>query len=144
MATDNNLKSSDFADKLGLRDQITVDAKSGVAELPETYYADSLEKAGVGVTLDQLKKLQKHDASLLAATTLVVGEKAASLYKENPELSEVSFSYSMGHNKAHGYFQRDNEQAPVRNVVEIHGAQDRGELNKVYKHVKGLFDNINS
>lgn len=133
-------KSADFAAKHNLAERLEIDEKAGVISTGEDFYAATL--VDVGLTLDQVKKLQKHDAKLLAATTLVAGEKAAELFKKNEDLTEISFNYSLGNNKAHGYFSRDG-QTPVRNIVETYGSAG-GELGKVHKHVKTLFDNINS
>lgn len=137
-------KSIDFAAKFNLADKISADAKSGTLSLPDDYYESTLED--VGVSIDQIKKLQKHDASLLAATTLVAGEKAAEIFKENEDIHEVSFNYGIGQSSAHGHFGRAREDhaAYARNIVSVHGAGDKGELGKVHKHLNTLFSEVNS
>jgi hypothetical protein len=136
----SDLKSQKIAEKFDIKNKLSIDEKTNAIVPSDDFYASTLED--VGLTLDQVKKLQKHDASLLAATTLVAGEMVAERFKADPELKEVSFEYGAGHNSYHGFFQREGT-TQVRNVVEVHG-MDKGELGKVHKLVKGLFEQINS
>lgn len=137
----SDLKSASAAEALKIADHMKVDEKLGTIDFSEDFYESTLE--GTNLTLDQVKKIQKHDAKLLSATTLAAGEKAAEIFKENKDISEISFGYNAGHNKVNGFFSREGT-TPVRNVVEVHGVGNRGELGKVYKHLKGLFDDIDS
>jgi hypothetical protein len=135
-------KTEKSVEKFGLKNKLAFDEKSGVLGLPEDFYAKSLEENKVGLTLDQVKKLQAHDSELLRSTTLAAGEVAAEKFKEFPELKEISVNYDHGQNTSWAYFEREST-TPVRNVVEVKGL-DGGEMGKVHKHLKGLFDNINS
>lgn len=134
------LKSIRVAEDLKIADSLEFDAKSGTLSLPEEFYETALE--GSGVTLDQLKKVQKRDAELMAATTYAAGERAKTELVANPELTELSLSYNRGLDSTHTYFSREGT-TPVRHVVESHG-MDGGELKKVHTHVKSLFDDINN
>lgn len=135
-------KTEKSVEKFGLKDKLKFDEKSGVLGLPKDFYAKSLEENEVGLTLDQVKKLQAHDSELLRSTTLAAGEIAAKKFEEFPELKEISVNYDHGQNTSWAYFEREST-TPVRNVVEVKGL-DGGEMGKVHKHLKGLFDNINS
>jgi len=134
------LKSNKNAINMKLDEQLTFDAASGTLSLPEGFYEESL--VSTGVTLDQLKKIQKNDANLMAATTYAAGERAAKELKANPELSELVLSYNRGLDQTSTYFAREGT-TPVRHVIETYGA-DGGELKKVHKHIKSLFDAINT
>lgn len=134
----SELKSAKFAEKHGLIDKLALDEKTGVISASEDYYEASLPE---GVSIDLVKKLQKHNSELLAATTLVGGEMAAKAFAGNEDLTEVSFKYSAGHDHYNGFYTRGDTN-PVRNVVEVHGCNGRGEMGKVYKHVKSLFDEL--
>lgn len=140
--TVKKLKSQEFATKLGIAEKLQIDKKAGIITLPEEFYGETLEVEKIGVTLDQLKKEQKHAAKVLPAVTYAAGEASVELFRENPELKEVKFNYAMGNTMVHGYFEPEGK-TPVRNVVEVHGAGDRGELGKVYKELKSLFADIN-
>lgn len=136
----SDLKSQKFADKHDLRSKLAVNDKTGQIEPAEDFYEATL--SDTGLTLDQVRKLQKHDASLLAAATLTAGELAAEHFRGHPETKEMSMEYDVGHNVHHAYFSTTENTSGVRNVVEVHGAQEKGELKKVHKHVKSLFDAI--
>lgn len=137
----DKLKSVKVAEKFGLKDKMSVDTTSGVINLPEDYYESTLE--ATGLTLDQIKKLQKHNAELLGATTLIAGELAAEAFRENPDLGEVSFSYTRGHDHSKGFFKREGTDR-VYIVEETYGVGTRGEMGKVFKHLTQLFDEINT
>ncbi len=136
----NELKSQKFAEKHGLKDKLAVNDKTGQIEASDDFYEATLEDTGL--TLDQVRKLQKHDATLLAAATLAAGEMAADHFKAHPETKEIGFEYGAGHNVHQAYFSTTENTTSVRNVVEVHGAQEKGELKKVHKYVKSLFDDI--
>ena len=136
----SELKSRKYADKHGLADKLKVDAKTGEITPSDDYYEATLE--GTGVTLDQLKKVQKNNAELLSSTTLVAGEMAAEHFKDHPETSELSLRYSAGHDTYAMNFSRAEDAQPVRHEISIYGAEDKGELKKVKKLVQGLFDEI--
>ena len=147
MAKNAKLKSEKSIEKFGIRDKLSFDEKSGIISLAGgdktgKFYEQTLKDADIGITLDQVKRLQEHDAELLAATTLAGGELAAEKFKENPELKEISMSYMHGQTTSHAYFEREGT-TPVRNVVEVK-ALDGGELKKVQSHIKTLFDDISN
>jgi len=138
----SELKSRKFIEKHGLTEKLAVNDKTGQVEPSEDFYESTL--SDTGLTLDQVKKLQKHNAQLLAASTLAAGELAAEHFKEHPETKEMSFEYNAGHDVHQAYFSTTENTAGVRNVVEVHGAQDKGELKKVHKDLKSLFDTIHT
>jgi|AntDeeMinimDraft_5_1070356.scaffolds.fasta_scaffold30730_2 hypothetical protein len=136
------LKTEKSVEKFGVDDKLKFDAKSGVISLPDDFYEQTLEDGKVGLSLDQVKKLQKHDQEVLSAATLAGGKVAAEQFEAHPELKEISMNYGHGQNTSWAYFDREGT-TPVRNVVEVKGL-DGGELKKVHKHVKSLFDDINN
>ena len=138
--SNTDLKSQKLAIDLELADKLHVDAESGLITPAEDFYESTLP---AGLSVDMYKKFQKHDSALMAATTLVGGIKAAEAFTANPELKEVSLRYSSGLSHVSAHYERDGT-TPVRNMVETYGASNRGELNKVYKHVAALFDGISN
>ncbi len=136
------LKTEKSVEKFGISDKMKFDEKSGVISLPKNFYEKTLEDGEVGLTLDEVKKLQKHDSEVLAATTLAAGQVAAEKFESHPELKEISVNYNHGQNTSWAHFEREST-TPVRNVVEVKGL-DGGEMGKVHRHLKGLFDDINS
>lgn len=141
--SDKELKSRKFAEKLNLKDKLSIDDKTLTITPNEGFYESTLED--IGVTLEQVKKLQKHDANLFSATALVGGEMAAEHFKEHPESGEVALSYSAGHNTYESFYGYGENTTPFRAVVSVHGASDhKGELKKVGKEIASMFDDINS
>lgn len=131
-----------FAEKHDLAAKILL-GDNGVFSLPKDYY-EVIAATDAGVTVDQLKKLQKVDQQLLAATTLLSGKIATEEFAKNPEAKELAFSYNVGpHAKASGIFTRtEDDKLSIVNAVE-HRYQT-AEMNRVYGHLNDLFAGINS
>lgn len=137
------LKSVAFAKKFDLENKIQIDSKTGVVTLDENFYESTLEDTGL--TMDQVKKLQKHDAALLAATTLVAGEKAADIFKNNEDITSVTVQYTAGNTTYSSMFHNGKgTNSTVLNMSETTIGSNDTELRKVHKHLKSLFSSINS
>jgi hypothetical protein len=136
------LTSLAFAEKHDLAAKILL-GDNGIFSLPKDYY-EVIAATDAGVTVDQLKKLQKVDQQLLAATTLLTGKIANEEFAKNPEAKELAFSYNVGpHAKASGIFTRtEDDKLSIVNAVE-HRYQT-AEMNRVYGHLNDLFAGINS
>lgn len=134
------LKYADLAKKHNVQQYLKLDEKTGGITVDDKLYEELLKDTDL--TLDQVKKLQKHDAEVLGMVTYAGGELAHKAFKTNPELTETSLTYSAGHNKVHAYYAREGENK-TRNIVETHGVGDGGELAKVYKALDKMFEDLN-
>jgi len=140
MSKNTELKSRVFIEKHGLDEKIQINEK-GLFNLPDDLH-ESIVLADAGVTLEQLKKVQKTESELLAATALLAGEKTAVAFKENPELTETALSYSIGSTQtASIVFSRDNKD---HMVAAVETKVKSAEFKRVASHLNSLFDDINS
>jgi hypothetical protein len=143
MAKDSNdLKSNAFIEQHGLRDKITLSESGVFGGFDELH--EQIVLAGSGVTVDQLKKMQKLEGELLPAVTLLAGELSADFMKKNPESNELGFSYKIGSNTtASGIFSRSTEGAiSVVNAVET--KVNSAEMKRVHSFLDGLFEGVNT
>ena len=137
------LKSLTMAEELGIAEKMQFDKGNGVISFEEDYFESTLPE---GMTMAMVKGVQKHSAALMAATTVAVGTQAAEAFEGDPDLSEVTASYKVGGDRVQVVMTRPTEEnkgiAPVRNIVDVYGAGDRGELKKARKFVGDLFSNL--
>lgn len=129
-------KSQEWAKEL--KEQMTVN-KNGVIETPPDFYEETLKD--VGVTLEQLKALQEHNAQLLPAAGMAGAEVAHKHFQEHPDAQEVRLDYSMGHDQQSIIYSR-GDTSPMREVLTVHGHGDEGELHRVHEWVDNLFDDL--
>lgn len=128
-----DLKSRALADEY--KDKLSIN-EHGVITPEDDFYASTLEDQGL--SLDELKKYQKHEAKVLPAVSLAGGEMAHDYFKENPETNEVSMKVQVGHDTQTHRFHRE-EASHHQVTIEKHGAGDKGELKKVRNYLDGLF-----
>ncbi len=133
-------KSIAYAEKHDLASKITLDENFQI-KLTDDYY-ESTVLLDTGITLDQVKKLQKADAELYTATVYVAGQKAVDAMKENANLVETGFSYNIGSTvKASGMFHREGPEHFVGAIEHVHR---NAEFNRVATSLKSLFNDINN
>jgi hypothetical protein len=136
----STLKAQAHAEKFGLKDKLTVNAKTGTIDVSDDYYEATLPE---GLTLEQVKKLQKHNQEVLSGTVLAAGELARDHFRENGESKELSLSYKVGYMEQDLFFNRSPEKGEesVRAVASWK-EPNRADTNKAMKAVQELFDAI--
>lgn len=133
-------KSEAYIDKHTLREKITLGANETIQAVDDLFEVTAAMDAGL--TMDQVKKLDKARGELLPAALLVGGELAEQAFRANPNLTETGMSFSMGsHQKFSAIFHRDDKNHVTAVVETTHRS---AEYDRVHKHLNGLFDDINS
>lgn len=120
--------------------------KDGSVDIGDGVFADSLTK--VGLTQEDVKKVQKHTADMLAAIGLVVGEQANPLMKKDDKLDRVSGTTNFGRDKVTFQYDRTrtvtNMQNPEEPITQygalsikfkVQGTKPTGNLNAVRQHL---------
>lgn len=116
-------------------------AKDGNATVTEGLYEQTLPE---GITIEQLKDIQKHNNVFIAAAGYAFGESAIDTMKKNAEVSAVSVSIpTVGKDTLDLTFQRER-QIPnaggegtsvkfgsLQAKYNMYGAGSRGQLLKV-------------
>lgn len=130
-----------LAAQLELRDQMKLNTKTGTIEVPKDYYEKTLEHAGL--TLEQVKAVQKHQLDMVSASYVAGGKLVADAALADPELREVQLAYGAGHQHHQLFFnpRPEENQEAVRDVTTLN-EPNKGEVTKAMNMVKGLFDNI--
>lgn len=120
----------------------------GVVEVPKEIYESSLEDTGLDIKT--VKKVQDHNANVVSATGLALGEVGMSAMKKDKKLDQVSVSFGAGKDTHSATFQRSKEvpvnkpgeprkTAPkygvLQSSVTVHGAGNKGSLKKVRTHL---------
>lgn len=136
----SDLKAAQFAEKHDLMSKLKANLETGTIDVPEDYYESTLPE---GLTVDQLKKLQKHHQSLLAGTVYAAGGLARDTFKENEDLGELSLSWKEGHMVQDVFYTREpaKGESPVRTVASFK-EPNRSDTNKAMKAVAAMFDEI--
>lgn len=139
--TDKNpiAKTEQYIERHELDKLISIDAK-GVVKIDDNIYEKTV-LADTGLTLDQVKKLRKHEGELYPAVVHHTAGLAATAFKGDANLSEVGFNFNMGGHKAAGVFSREGNQ---RFVGEINHEHKNAEFKRVVAGIEGLFADINS
>ena len=123
-----------------LKAGITI-AKDGSASVEEGLYEKHLPE---GVTMEQLKEVQKHNNNFIAAAAHAFGDESITIMKKNAEVSAVSLSIpTVGKDSLDLSFQRErsipNANGEGTNVkygslqakYNMYGTGSRGQLLKV-------------
>lgn len=133
-------KAEKWADKHSLADAFTVDEKSGNIEGDDSIEAAVLD--GTGVTADQLRQIQENTATNLAAVTRTGGNLARDYFDKHGEMTEMTLSYGIGHDVHKVHYDRNGGAGAANVTMEIHGAEDKGELNRAFKAVQSMFEDL--
>lgn len=141
MTTKNPIqKTLNYVEKHDLRAKVTM-GDNGVIKIDDDLF-EATAAMDAGVTLDQVKKLQKAEGELLTAVTYVSGELAAEAFKQDPNLVETGFDYRVGQTvKVAGMFNRDAKDSTVVIVETTHKS---AEFGRVASALNGMFSDINS
>lgn len=139
--TDKNspAKTLQYIERHGLEKMINIDDK-GVVKIDDDIYEKTV-LADAGLTLDQVKKLRKHEGELYPAVVHQTATLAAGAFKSDANLTEVGFNFNMGGHKAAGVFNREGNQ---RFVGEINHEHKNAEFKRVVAGVEALFADINT
>ena len=120
---------------------------AGVVEISPDAYEKTLAD---GLTLKEVQAIQEHNANIVAATGLALGELGMDAFKKDKKLDQVSVSFKAGKDVHSATFQRSKEvpinkpgeerkTAPkygiLSNSVTVHGAGNKGTLKKVRAHL---------
>lgn len=113
--------------------------------------ADTFEKTleGTELTMDTVRKVQDHTATVTAATGLALGEIAIDAMKGNQDLGMLSAEFNIGKDTLGTTFLRSKEvpdgQGGMQNKTGIlssryvvNAGANRGELKKVRTHLHEL------
>lgn len=119
---------------------------NGISVTPPEWYGETLPE---GVTLDLIKKIQEHDSAVAAAQPVALAEVGFPIMQQNPALTQISASLSVGGNTIatdivreyqHGK-QTINGHVISSYTVNAAGA-NRGELAVAVKMVRAMADDI--
>lgn len=133
-------KSEAYIEKHALREKITLADNKTIQSADDLFEVTAAMDAGL--TMDQVKKLDKARGELLPAALLVGGELAEQAFRADPNLTETGMSFNMGtHQKFSAIFHRDDKNHVTAVVETTHRS---AEYDRVHKHLNGLFDDINS
>lgn len=131
-----------------LADNIKIEiSENGTAVINEEQYAETLDS--IKMSLDDVKKIQKHNATVIAAATLALGEAAVPFMKKNTDISQVSLEMKMGRDNATIHFDRSvekpngkDETKTVYGVSDIFYRSQAGanltDLKRVQEHLSKL------
>lgn len=120
--------------------------EGGVVEVPKDFYEKTLP---AGMTMADVRKVQDHDANLIAATGLALGEVGIDHFKRHKKADQLSVDFVAGKNKVGLVFQRSKKvQDGKGGTLEKHGALsaryvvsgagNRGNFKKVRDHLAGM------
>lgn len=145
MTTQIDQKVLDLSEKV--KSNMTV-GDQGIVEVPKEFYESTLE--GVGLTMEVVKQVQAHNADLVSATGLALGEIGIEAFKKNPELDQLSVQVGVNKDDIAGVFSR-SKQVPDGNggMQAKHGVLNmryttagasgsKGSLKKVKTHLNEL------
>ncbi|AEH03645.1 hypothetical protein AVT69_gp220 [Pseudomonas phage PhiPA3] len=133
-----DLKSVAFAEE-HLKGVVTLDDANRLTGLDDLYEKHVLEP--LGLTLEIENKREKAAAELFAGVTYHAGELFAGAMKQDPNISELAFSYPMGkHATASGVFNREGSHV----VLAMTSKWETAEMKRVVAHVNTLFDEISN
>lgn len=134
-------KSVEHATEMGLKDRMSVNADTGLIEVEDDFYEESLPE---GIDIGTVKKIQRHNAHLLPAVTAAAGDLAHDHFKEHGQ-GELKLAYKAGHDRHSVIFSHGGEEgSQVRASIQTHGVGDRGHLRATQEYVKGLLDGIST
>ena len=133
-------KSIAYAERHALRDKITRAENNTIQSADDLFEVTAAMDAGL--TMDQVKKLDKARGELLPAALMIGGELAEEAFRADPNLSETGMSFNMGsHQKFSAIFHRDGPSHVTAVVETTHRS---AEYDRVHKHLNGLFESINN
>lgn len=126
-----------------LKDEFKL-GEAGVVEVSPDAYEKTLE--GTGLTMEVVEQVQTHQANVVAASGLALGEMGLDAFKKDKDLSQVSVELKAGKDVLGGVFAR-SKQVPdgqggmqtkygvLSSRVQVNGAANKGELKKVRTHL---------
>lgn len=133
-------KSIAYAERHALREKITRAENNTIQSADDLFEVTAAMDAGL--TMDQVKKLDKARGELLPAALMIGGELAEEAFRADPNLSETGMSFNMGsHQKFSAIFHRDGPSHVTAVVETTHRS---AEYDRVHKHLNGLFESINN
>lgn len=125
----------------------------GIVEIPADTYEQTLE--GTGITIDNVKAVQKHNANVFAASALAVGEVGIAAMKKDKKLDQISIEIPVVKDAISHVFQRSKEvmaglpkageETPMqtswgvmRSTFTSDVTGSKGEAKKVRKYISQL------
>lgn len=133
-------KTLNYIEKHNLREKVTLNENGSITWSEDLHETTAAMDAGL--SLDQVKKLQKADAELLNAATYLSGELAVEAFTRDPNLTETGFNYTVGSTtKVSGIFNRDQKDHVV---VAVENTHRNAEFNRVATTLNSMFNDINS
>lgn len=129
-----------------LKDQFKL-GENGIVEAPVDTFEKTLE--GTTLTMDTIKQVQDHSATVVAAAGLALGELAIEAMKQDKELGMLSVEFNVGKDSVGSTFMRSKEvpdgNGGMQNKVGllssryvVNAGANKGELKKVRTHLHEL------
>lgn len=125
--------------------------EAGIVEIPKDIFEKTLDET---LSMDMVKKVQSHQANVVAATGLALGEVGLEAFKGNKTLNQVSVEYPVGKDSIGGTFSR-SKQVPDGNggqqtkfgalgmSYKVAGASgSKGSLKKVRAHLSDIAKDV--
>ena len=134
-------KVNAFIEKNNLNELVEL-SDTGVFTVPEDLYKEVVLDAS-GITEEQLKKKIRLEGELLTGVVSVAGTKAATIFKDDANLSEVGLSYNYG-NTSHTASVVFNRDSKDHVFVEVNNKVETADMKRVFTQINGLFDDLNS
>lgn len=105
---------------------------TGVVELPKDIYGQTLEETD-GLTLEHVKKLESHNAEVLAGLALAVGEAAPGFIKKHKAINELTAEIKAGKSTLGAIYTHEKEvRIPGANGAEATTQVRHGSLRSFY------------
>lgn len=124
-----------------LKDQIKIDAKTGVGTITPDAYEKALPE---GLTIKQVEQVNAHNSHFAAAATLAFGEASIPVLKKNKELTGTSLEIPVVNKdhigitmdrsrqvKAPGSDETSTVYGSTRTQFAFYATKNRGEMAKV-------------